>query len=76
MESRPLSELIGKIFGDERIKSQFIANPESIVSQFSLNEDEKKALFNTHAKLGLLTSDSAQLEAVITPNIFWTAPTP
>ena len=69
MESQALQELVKKIFSDEEIRSQFMANPDSVLSQFSLTEDEKKAVLKTHARLGLMTSDSAQLEATIEPNM-------
>ena len=71
MKSQALQELVRKIFSDEKIKSQFMANPDSVLVKFSLTEDEKKAVLKTHAKLGLLNSDSAQLDAFIEPNSFW-----
>ena len=76
MGSQALQELVKKIFSDEESKAQFITNPDSVLSKFSLTEDEKKAVLNTHGRLGLVTSDSAQLEAAIQPTIWWTAPTP
>ena len=76
MKSQSLQELVKKIFGDEKTKSQFMANPDSVLSQFTLTEQEKKAVLNIHAKLGLATPDSQQLEAVLDPTADWTAPTP
>ena len=76
MKSQSLQELVKKIFGDEKTKSQFMANPDSVLSQFDLTEQEKKAVLNTHAKLGLVTSDSQQLEAAIDPTANWFAGTP
>ena len=76
MKSQSLQELVKKIFGDEKAKSQFMANPDSVLSQFTLTEQEKKAVLNIHAKLGLVTSDSQQLEAALDPTWTWTAPTP
>ena len=70
MKSQGLQELIKKIFSDERTKSQFMTDPESIFAQFSLTEEEKRAVLRTHAKLGLVT-DSAQLESDISPMGFW-----
>ena len=71
MKSQSLQNLIQKIFSDEKIKQQFISNPESVISKYSLTEQEKKAVLNTHAKLGLVTSDSTQLEAAIGPYTLW-----
>jgi thiamine biosynthesis lipoprotein ApbE len=71
MKSKALQELVKKIFSDEKTKSQFMSNPESVLAQFNLTEQEKKAVLSTHAKLGLVTSDSQQLEASLDPTAFW-----
>jgi hypothetical protein len=71
MESQALQELVKKIFSDREIRSQFIADPVSVLSRFSLTEDEKKVVLSTHARLGLITSDSMQLEEAIGPNVWW-----
>jgi hypothetical protein len=71
MKSQALQDLVKKIFSDEKTKAEFMSNPESVLSQFSLTEQEKKAILNTHAKMGLVTSDSGQLEAVIDPTTMW-----
>ena len=76
MKSQSLQELVKKIFGDEKTKSQFMANPDSVLSKFTLTEQEKKAVLNIHAKLGLVTSDSGQLEAAVGPTVNWFSPTP
>lgn len=73
MKSQAVQELVKKIFSDERTKSQFMSNPESVLAQFNLTEQERKAVLNTHAKLGLVTSDSQQLEATLDPTIIWLA---
>ena len=65
MKSPELQRLVKKIFGDEKIKSQFMSNPDSVLSQFALTDQEKRAALNTHAKMGLVTGDSQQLEAAI-----------
>jgi hypothetical protein len=76
MKSQAVQDLIKKIFSDERTKAQFMSNPQSVLAQFSLTEQEKKAVLNTHAKLGLVTSDSQQLEAALGPTVIWHAPEP
>lgn len=76
MESQALQKLVKKIFSDEKTKLQFISNPDSVLSQFALTKQEKKAVLKTHAKLGLVTSGSQQLEAAINPTMNWLAPTP
>ena len=76
MKSQALQELVKKIFNDENTKSEFMSNPDSVLSKFSLTEQEKRAVLNTHAKMGLVTSDSLQMEAALKPTTNWHAPTP
>ena len=76
MKSQALQELIKRIFGDEKTRLQFESDPDSVLAQFSLTEQEKKAVLNTHAKLGLVTGDSQQLEAGLDPTLNWFAPIP
>ncbi len=65
MKSQAMQELVKKIFGDEKVKSEFLADPEKVVSQYSLTEPEKRAILSTHAKLGLVTSGSHVEAALI-----------
>jgi hypothetical protein len=74
MISQALQEMDKKIFSDEKTKLQFMSNPESVLAQFKLTDQEKKAVLSTHAKLGLATADSQQLEAVLKPTVEWLAP--
>lgn len=71
MKSQALQDLVKKIFGDKKTRLQFESDPDSVLSQFALAEQEKKAVLKTHAKLGLVTSDSQQLEAAIDPLSNW-----
>jgi thiamine biosynthesis lipoprotein ApbE len=76
MKSQALQDLIKNIFSDEKSKAEFMSNPNSVLSRFNLTDEEKKAVLNTHAKLGLVTSDSQQLEAALDPTTNWFAPIP
>ena len=76
MKSQALQELVKKIFSSEETKSQFIANPDSVISQFKLTETEKTAVLATHTKLGLVTGNSSQLEAAVTSKTNWFSPVP
>jgi hypothetical protein len=76
MKSQALQELVKKIFGDEKTKQQFLKDPDGVLAHYNLTEQEKKAVLNTHAKLGLVTSDSQQLEAALNPTGTWNAPVP
>jgi hypothetical protein len=76
MKSQALQDLINSIFKDEKSKGEFISNPDSFMFRFDLTEQEKKAVLNTHAKLGLVAFDSQQLEAALDPTWVWSAPTP
>jgi lipase chaperone LimK len=76
MKSKALQELVKKIFSDEETRLQFASNPDSILDQFAITEQEKKAILSIHAKLGTVASNSQQLEAVLDSRIIWHAPTP
>jgi len=76
MKSQALQELVKTIFGDEKTRLEFESNPDKVLSRFNLTDEEKKAVLITNAKLGLVTSDSQQLEAALAPTITWVAPTP
>jgi len=76
MKSQALQDLVKNIFSDEKNKAEFMSNPDSFLSRFSLTEEEKKAVLITHEKLGLVSSNSQQLEASIGPTWTWSAPTP
>jgi hypothetical protein len=71
MESQALHELVNKVFGNEKTKAEFIANPDSVISRFSLTEMEKRAVLSTYAKLKLVTANSPQLEATVDPRSIW-----
>ena len=76
MKSQAVQELVKKIFSDEKTKRQFMSNPDSVLAQFALTEQEKRAVLKIHAKLGLVTADSPQLEAALDPTAYWHAPIP
>lgn len=76
MKSQALQKLVKKIFSDEKTKLQFMSDPDSVLAQYNLTEQEKRAVLSTHAKLGLETADSQQLEATLDPTVYWHAPTP
>jgi hypothetical protein len=76
MKSQALQQLVKKIFGSEEAKLQFMSDPESVLSQYSLTEQEKKAVLRMHAKVGVVTSSSPQLEATLDPAVDWLAPVP
>jgi hypothetical protein len=71
MESTAIQEMVRKIFSNEESKSQFIADPKSIISQYELTETETNAVMATHAKLGLATGNSTQLSGVVGPLTYW-----
>lgn len=76
MKSQKLQNLVKTIFNDEETKSRFMSDPDSVISQFKLTETEKKAVLATHARLGLVTGDSSQLEATVTAKDNWFSPVP
>ena len=71
MKSQALQELIKSIFSSDETKKQFESDPNSVLSRFSLTEQEKKAVLNVHSKLGIIGSNSPQLEAAIKAEYDW-----
>ena len=65
MKTQVIQELVRKIFSDKNTRAQFMANPDKVMGQFALTEQEKKAVLNTHARVGLVTSGSRSLEAAL-----------
>jgi hypothetical protein len=76
MKSQALQELVKKIFGDEKTRREFQKDPESVLARYNLTEQEKKAVLNTNAKLGLVATGSGQLEATLKANEGWWSPAP
>ena len=76
MKSQALQKLVKKIFSDEKTRLQFESDPDSVLSEFALTKQEKKAVLKAHAKLGLVAAGSPQLEVAIDSTIMWHAPTP
>jgi hypothetical protein len=71
MKSAALRELVSKIFSDENTKKEFLADPERVISQYKLTRQEKTAVLSTHAKLGLVTGNSQQVEIGVEPFTSW-----
>ena len=75
MESKGIQELVKYIYKNETTKAEFENNPEGVISRFELTELEKKAVIETHTKLGLVTGDSHVLIEMI-KSATWNAPMP
>jgi hypothetical protein len=73
MKSQALQDLVKKIFRDEKTKEEFQKDPDSFLARYNLTEQEKMAVLKTHAKLGLVSGDSQQLEAVMRDTSIWSA---
>ena len=71
MNSQKIQRLVRRIFSDEATGARFTADPESVLSQYRLSEDEKNAVLLTHSKMGLVGSGSTRLEAAIGPLSHW-----
>ena len=71
-----LQDVVRKIFGDEKSKAQFQADPRGFLAKFDLSETDKRAVISTNAKLGLIGSGSTQLAATLKGNEGWFAPAP
>jgi hypothetical protein len=71
MESRSLQDLVKKVFSEERTRTEFMTDPESVISRFSLTEQEKRAVMATHSRVGVVNGSSLALDATIEPMMFW-----
>ncbi len=69
-----LQDLIKKVFMDENTKKQFLHNPEEALRQQNITDEEMQATLKVHARLGLVTSSSQQLETNIDSLSDWHAP--
>jgi hypothetical protein len=70
-ETKALRALVDEVFGDEKAKAEFIADPKNVMSRFNLTEVEKRAVLAVYAKMGLVTADSTQLDTEIGPMNLW-----
>jgi hypothetical protein len=64
MESIELQKMVKAIFGDPQTRTEFVANPDIVMSRFYLTEAEKKAVMNTHLKLMVLNDGLGQLDTI------------
>lgn len=71
MHSKSLPELVKKVFGDEEAKKQLLSDPDSMMSQFSLTEQEKKAVLSTHARMELACPGATLASAPVGPLAMW-----
>jgi hypothetical protein len=71
MQSKSLSKLVKTIFSDEETKQQFISDPSSVMSQFKLTEQEKRAVLSTHARMALAGAGSAPGVSLAEPLAVW-----
>jgi len=70
MESQALKDLVKKLYSDSTARQQFLSDPDSILSQFSLSSAEKEAVLGRHARMALATP-SGQMATGAEPMIAW-----
>jgi hypothetical protein len=70
MKSSTLHDMINKVFGDETLKARFLAHPESVLSEYTLSDEETRAVLSTHR---MFTAGNTSLEAAITAKEGWGA---
>ncbi|MBI4303763.1 MAG: hypothetical protein HY665_05450 [Chloroflexi bacterium] len=71
MKSQALQQFVKKVFGDEKTRTRFLSDPDSVLSQFALSEQEKRAVRTTYAKLGYAAGSS---QLALTMDGPWSAP--
>jgi hypothetical protein len=76
VKSQALENLVKRLFSDERAKAEFMANPDGVLARHGLTEQEKKAVLTTHARMGLVSGNSAQLSTSVVAGLPWASPAP
>jgi hypothetical protein len=65
MQSSGLKSMVNYIFSNGKARSEFQTNPEKVMAEFDLSDNERKAILASHAKLGLVSGGSATLASEI-----------
>jgi hypothetical protein len=73
MKTSALQEMVKQVFGNETLRTQFMACPESVISGFALSDEESRAVISTHQ---MFMAGNSSLEAAITNKEGWEAPAP
>jgi hypothetical protein len=71
MKSQSLQEMVRTINQDETTRARFQADPEGVISQFALSDEEKRAVLSAYAKIGLGFTGASKLDSEIGPMSFW-----
>ncbi len=71
MESKELKRFVSIIFNDPKTRVEFLENPKSVISRFSLTSQEKKLVLSAHARLNLVLASSRNLEEDINSTALW-----
>jgi len=71
VESQELKRFVSMIFNDPETRVEFLKNPDTVISRFSLTEQEKRLVLNTHARLNMVLTGSQQLVEDIDPTAIW-----
>jgi hypothetical protein len=71
MESQELKRFVNAIFNDQEIRMEFLKDPDTVISRFSLTKQEKRSVLNSHARLNMALNGSQQLTENIDPTAMW-----
>lgn len=71
MKPEGLSEFVKKVLADEKTRQQFESDPQSVLSNFSLTEEETRAVMSRQHKLGVAGAGSQELDGPIVPAGYW-----
>jgi hypothetical protein len=61
MKNQGLKELVGSIFTDGTVRSQFAKDPLSVIAKFDLTLAEKRTVLSPKIKVALSTGDTTVL---------------
>jgi hypothetical protein len=76
MMTNALQELVNKVFSDQKARTEFEKDPETVIARFRLSEPERNAVLATQMKLGLAAAGGVRLDQAVDPIILWSGPVP
>jgi hypothetical protein len=71
MESQELKRFVSTIFNDPETRAEFLKDPDTVISRFSLTKQEKRSVLNSHARLNMALTGSQQSAENIDPTAMW-----
>ena len=71
MSLQAVQALVKKAFADTEFKRRFLSNPDEVLAQFDLTEEEKAALQRIQGHSGVMAASSRELDLAVGPLATW-----